>query len=311
MPTSPLVTIGMPVYNGEEFIAEAIESLIAQSFTDWILIISDNHSTDKTEQICKHYCQKDERITYTRHAQNNGIMDNFRFVLEIAQTPYFMWTGHDDLWEPDFIEACLNGISMQEDLGFAFSNMVNVDSSGSVIRTYPSFSLFAQQNQAACITSFMLEPKYNGKANLMCSLFKLKNLKGYMLNAFDGHKTYPQSFDVAFILGILCRTRLFVDERVLFKKRSARGGLDKSSISSNYESPYATELIGGHDVGLYQDLILANVLDTEFEGLLKYLLYYRQKVNFEMQPALLLQAKNSELVFSRIFSKIRHYFIRH
>ena len=68
----PLVSIGMPVYNGEKYIREALDSLLAQTFTDFELIISDNASTDATEIICREYAAHYPQIRYVRQRVNRG-----------------------------------------------------------------------------------------------------------------------------------------------------------------------------------------------------------------------------------------------
>lgn len=94
----------MPVYNGEQFIREALDSLLAQTETNFELIISDNASTDKTEQICLAYAAHDHRINYVRQLSNMGAAANFKFVFDQARGEYFMWTACDDVRSPDFIE---------------------------------------------------------------------------------------------------------------------------------------------------------------------------------------------------------------
>ncbi|WNC86000.1 glycosyltransferase family 2 protein [Thermosynechococcus sp. QKsg1] len=89
------LSIGMPVYNGAKFIREALDSLLAQTFTDFELIISDNASTDETEAICREYAAKDKRIRYVRQAQNLGAAANFKYVLDEARGEYFMWAAAD------------------------------------------------------------------------------------------------------------------------------------------------------------------------------------------------------------------------
>ncbi len=112
---TPKVSIGMPVYNGEKFIREALDSLLAQTFTDFEIIISDNASTDDTPIICSEYAERDSRIRYVRQAENIGIMKNFQFVLDEAIGEYFMWAAHDDLWGEKFIEENLIFLNEHDD----------------------------------------------------------------------------------------------------------------------------------------------------------------------------------------------------
>lgn len=104
---SPRVTIGLPVYNGAQFIEEALDSILAQTFTDFELIISDNASTDQTEQICRTYAVRDKRIRYLRQDHNIGAGNNFNFVFKHASGEYFKWVAHDDVYDPEFLSKCV------------------------------------------------------------------------------------------------------------------------------------------------------------------------------------------------------------
>jgi len=102
----PLVNIGIPVYNGEKFIHRALKSLLVQDYENFELIISDNHSTDSTQEICLDYMARDKRIRYFRNEMNVGAIKNFNKVFEISQGEYFMWHAHDDLRESNYISSC-------------------------------------------------------------------------------------------------------------------------------------------------------------------------------------------------------------
>jgi len=105
--TPAKITIGLPVYNGAKFIRNAIRSLLKQSYTNFELIISDNSSTDETESICQNFAQMDKRIKYIRQHKNMGVVWNFNYVLQKANTEYFMWAAADDVWHPEFIQKNL------------------------------------------------------------------------------------------------------------------------------------------------------------------------------------------------------------
>lgn len=100
----PAVSVGMPVYNGEATLQAAIECVLNQTFTDFELIISDNASTDETEDICRRYASLDSRIRYVRQSVNFGAVKNFNFVLDQAVAEYFMWATSDDVKSVDFLE---------------------------------------------------------------------------------------------------------------------------------------------------------------------------------------------------------------
>ena len=100
----PQVSIGIPVYNGEKFIRKRLDSVLAQTFKDYELIISDDASTDSTPEICKEYISRDNRIRYIKHDRNMGMTWNFNFVLNEAKYDYFVWGAQDDIWHPNFLE---------------------------------------------------------------------------------------------------------------------------------------------------------------------------------------------------------------
>ncbi|WP_300464805.1 glycosyltransferase family 2 protein [Desulfobacula sp.] len=108
----PMVSIGMPVYNGEKFIRHAIDSLLVQTFTDFELIISDNSSTDNTEAICLEYMAHDSRIRYFRQNENHGSLFNFKFVLDESDGKYFKWMAVDDLLgTPETLANLVKGLN--------------------------------------------------------------------------------------------------------------------------------------------------------------------------------------------------------
>lgn len=116
----------MPVYNGEPFICEALDSLLAQTFTDFELIISDNASTDRTGEICRDYAARDGRIRYVRQAENLGAYPNYEFVLNEAAGKYFMWAAADDLLKPTFIEKLVSILDQHMMLCCVMSDVENI-----------------------------------------------------------------------------------------------------------------------------------------------------------------------------------------
>ena len=103
----PRVSIGLPVYNGDDHLAEAIESVLSQTYQDFELIVCDNASTDRTEEICRKYAAQDPRIRYHRNPENIGATGNFRRTFELASAEFFNWLSHDDLLGPKYLESCL------------------------------------------------------------------------------------------------------------------------------------------------------------------------------------------------------------
>jgi len=112
----PKISIGMPVYNGERHIRQAIDSLLAQDYDDFEIIISDNASTDRTQEFCLEYAARDKRIRYYRNYTNMGITWNFNRVFELATSQYFMWAAHDDFRDSRYIRMCLESFQISDDI---------------------------------------------------------------------------------------------------------------------------------------------------------------------------------------------------
>jgi glycosyltransferase involved in cell wall biosynthesis len=127
---SPLVSIGLPVYNAELFLEEAIDSILNQTFGDFELIISDNASTDQTAVICQKYMAIDGRIRYYRSVENLGAAPNFNKVYQLSQGQYFKWMAADDTIEPMFLESCLALLEKDPKVVLAYSKADFVRPSG-------------------------------------------------------------------------------------------------------------------------------------------------------------------------------------
>jgi glycosyltransferase involved in cell wall biosynthesis len=132
----PRVSIGLPVYNGENFLAESLDALLAQTFTDFELIISDNASTDATPAICKEYAARDPRIRYVRQPQNIGATPNQDFVFRQSRGELFKLAAHDDLYDENLIARCVEALDAHPEVVLCHADMAYVDSSGRIINRY-------------------------------------------------------------------------------------------------------------------------------------------------------------------------------
>jgi glycosyltransferase involved in cell wall biosynthesis len=130
----PLVSVGVPVYNGENFLAQQLDSLLAQTYRNVELIVSDNGSTDATEEICREYARADERVAYHRHDRNRGAAWNYNFALARARGAFFKWACHDDVHLPRYVEACLDALEHAgTDVVFSYARSKVIDEQGEVL----------------------------------------------------------------------------------------------------------------------------------------------------------------------------------
>jgi glycosyltransferase involved in cell wall biosynthesis len=131
MGAAPRVSVGLPVYNGERYVGEAIKAVLSQTFSDLELVISDNASTDGTRKICEDFARSDPRVHYDRSAENLGAAPNFNRCFELAQpTEYFKWITYDDLMTDDFLRRCIEALDRDSDASLAFPALVHADPDG-------------------------------------------------------------------------------------------------------------------------------------------------------------------------------------
>jgi glycosyltransferase involved in cell wall biosynthesis len=126
----PSVAIGLPVYNGAAFIGEAVESILAQTFRDFELIISDNASTDETEAICRSYAEADHRVRYLRNEQNVGAVRNYNRLFEMCRSEYFKWAAHDDVLAPEYMERCMEVMERRPSVVLCHTETIYIDENG-------------------------------------------------------------------------------------------------------------------------------------------------------------------------------------
>lgn len=126
----------MPVYNGELFLKESLDSILAQTFRDFELIVSDNGSTDRTQEICKAYAAKDQRIRYYRNEQNLGAAWNQSRVAELSRGEYFKWAHHDDVCALELLEKCVEVLDSNPSVVLCYPKTIIIDEHGQHIEKY-------------------------------------------------------------------------------------------------------------------------------------------------------------------------------
>lgn len=131
----PYVSIGLAVYNGEPYLADAIRSLLNQTFPDFELIISDNASTDQTAAICQAFAAEDRRIRYSRNTTNIGGANNENHTFRLARGKYFRWAAHDDLCAPELLAKSVAVLDQNPDVVLCYSMITEIDHEGRPLRT--------------------------------------------------------------------------------------------------------------------------------------------------------------------------------
>jgi len=178
MKTQPKVSIGMPVYNGEKYIRDALNSLLSQTFTDFELIISDNASSDGTESVCREYANRDSRIIYFRQNSNIGASCNFEFVLNAAKADNFMWAAYDDVWSKNYLFDAiqlLNGSAA--DFVFPSFELRSIQFKLSKKFNMEFYRFIESSRRRDRVLQFIALHHASHKCNIVYSLFRTEFLK--------------------------------------------------------------------------------------------------------------------------------------
>jgi glycosyltransferase involved in cell wall biosynthesis len=227
--TQPKITIGMPVYNGADSVKKALNSLLSQTYRNYKLIISDNGSTDSTSEICLEYKDKDERIEYIRQKKTVDIVENWLFVLDKADTEYFMWAPADDIWKLEFIEKNLEILESHNEVVGSTSDFEVIDNN---IKNYSNSKKSDLKNSRLKFVhtiqgtyeekiNFIMKSDYAGN---IYSIFRTNELKKSIIR-----KKFP-SYDFALMLSIIKFGDLHVIDDVLLQRGTNGISSTKSTI---------------------------------------------------------------------------------
>ncbi len=207
----------MPLYNSQDFLSHALESLLAQTHVDFELVISDNASTDATGMICEEYREKDHRIKYFRNKHNLGSTANFNQVLKLSTGEYFMWAAGDDVWEPTYIETMLFLLKSNPSAALAFSVYDNANENFEQTRTYPYLFELPDEDLYKRLKKYINQEESLGKANPIYGLMK-RNL---ILEAGGLRKIVKTGWglDMLVVFQLLNFGNLVISPELLFHKR--------------------------------------------------------------------------------------------
>jgi glycosyltransferase involved in cell wall biosynthesis len=156
--STPRVTVGLPVYNGQEFLADAIDSVLAQDFEDFELILADNGSTDDTYEICRSAAARDQRVTVHRSDVNRGAAWNYNRVVDLARGAYFKWAAHDDQLAPAFLGRCVDVLDTDASVSLCYTRAVDIDAEGAVVHRHDLPRYAERGGPSARVASVILDP---------------------------------------------------------------------------------------------------------------------------------------------------------
>lgn len=172
----PPVSVGLPVYNGEAFLREALDSILNQTLSDFELIISDNASTDRTEEICRAYVKKDSRIRYFRNEKNIGAAGNYNQAFHASRGQYFKWAAHDDVCAPEFLERCVAVLESDRSAVLCYPATTIIDEKGNPLRRYEDEIEYLELAAPARFRSWIFR-RPGGECNAVFGVLRSSALK--------------------------------------------------------------------------------------------------------------------------------------
>jgi glycosyltransferase involved in cell wall biosynthesis len=245
---TPKVSIGMPVYNGERYLREALDSVLAQTFPDFEVVISDNASTDATPDICQGYIKMDERVRYARHATNIGVVANFNRTFLLSRAPYFKWQAHDDRLAPEFLERCVDILDSDVSTVVVGTRVGLLDADGSAIAFDARRGMY--------VTRYGEQIAAPNRTDRLASHDRLKRFKGVLYDVSGPVHT-------EFVFGLirsdaLARTPLIKEyiggDKVLLGRLSLTGRFREVPMEL-FLRRYHPDHLGGSDRGTWKGRI--------------------------------------------------------
>ena len=233
-----IITIGLPVLNGERYLEQSIASVLDQDYDDFELIIGDNASTDRTREICLSF--DDKRIRYYRHRNYIEINDTFQFIVQKAIGECIMFASDDDLWSSNYVSRLSDVFRNNEDCVLAYPRVLTINEEGIVTRKYPQLSRFSNiPDTVGRLITMLMAHERDGKANMLLGLIRtdlLRDVNMYRDNEWG--TDYLILFEIALHGTLICD-----DEAVIYKRQTKDNlgryaGRDKKELTSKYLQCY-------------------------------------------------------------------------
>lgn len=214
----PLVTIGLPVFNGEKHLREALESLLTQDYRNVELLISDNGSTDGTREICLQAARSDDRVRYLRLDESVPTLDNFNRLVPLGRGTYFMWAAHDDVRERGFISRLVGALEAEPGAVLAFSRFDNVDEAGRTVRRYAEdWRAAFSESRFRQFWRLALADEATQKANHIYGVMRRADLLA--IGGMARSNVDYSGEDIVTLLRLLSRGEFVVVDEILFHYR--------------------------------------------------------------------------------------------
>jgi glycosyltransferase involved in cell wall biosynthesis len=248
--SGPLVTIGLPVFNGERHLGEALESLLNQDYRNIEVLVSDNCSTDGTREICLQAARRDERVRYLRLDEAVPTLENFNRLPPLGRGTYFMWAAHDDVRERGFISSLVGVLEAEPKAVLAFSRFDNIDETGRTVRRYAEDwrKVFSEPVFRQFWKFALADEGATQKANHMYGVMRRAELAA--IGGMARCEVNYSGEDIVTLMRLLSRGRFVVVDEVLFHYRVRTRATRTNQPLFGYLSNRVRGAIPGHHSNL-------------------------------------------------------------
>jgi len=310
----PKVSIGMPVYNGEKFIGQALDSLLSQTYENFELIISDNASTDSTRSICLDYANQDKRIRFYENNENIGALKNFQIVLNLASSDYFMWAACDDIWEPSYISTLIDIMYIDKSIVLAFPIFNVIDENSVEISKYLHVLEIPSDNLYQRLSNYINQHEQLGKANPIYGLMQRKYAESALKSVFNLVNDNVWGSDMLFVFKLLTLGKLAVANEILFHKRKLATAPSSNMLTDwhSYFAGYRYIILNSNNISasqkkglngeVYERQISINIQKLTSKILPSYL--HSREYTMDYTPQLSYSQSGEDLIIKFIFDAI-------
>jgi glycosyltransferase involved in cell wall biosynthesis len=249
----PLVSIGLPVFNGARFLKQALDSLLGQSFSNIEMIISDNASTDDTEAICRAYAAMDARVQYYRQTVNIGAPHNWNYVAKQARGKYFKWSSGNDFCSPDMVKKCIAVMDEKPEVVLCYGRTCLVDEETG-----------RQEEYAHDIA--VIDPLPHKRFKTLCRTLALNNAQSGLIRTEALRRTrydrpYP-SGDIVLMAELALQGQFVLLPDVLLYRRIGQNtfsSLQSAADTQQFFNPGARRSIGYAYLRLHLDFLCTSL----------------------------------------------------
>jgi glycosyltransferase involved in cell wall biosynthesis len=293
----PLISIGLPVFNGETYLSETIDSILEQTFKDFEIIISDNASTDRTAEICNEYALKDRRIRYYRNNKNLGAAANYNLVFYLSKAKYFKWHAYDDLCAPESLEHCVKILETLTDVVLCYPKTILIDENGKRICKYEDKLDLRQERPHDRLANLLWNLNLS---NPIFGLIRSDTLRKTRLNG-----PYVGS-DYILLMELCLLGKYYELQEYLFFRRDHEKNIRKMTVLERgkwFDPNYKKSILGHHMKILFEIFKAVSYINLDaYEKMLCYMQIRHWEIRRWRAKGGKFKAKIKERLFSSIIS---------